>query len=99
MTFAILWEYDVPQTNRQAFETAYGPAGPWVELFSRSNGYLGTSLFRDGARYLTVDRWHAQTDFERFRREFAEAYDSLDRKLEGLASNETRLGVFEEIES
>jgi hypothetical protein len=70
-------------------------------LFALGQGYLGTSLLSDGERdgvYITVDRWVARAAFDGFLQEFADRYGALDVELEGLASSETRLGVYEELD-
>jgi hypothetical protein len=38
--FVRVWQYRVPPARREQFRGAYGPAGPWAELFARSDGYL-----------------------------------------------------------
>lgn len=96
----VVWRYRVPAERRAAFERAYGPAGPWVALFGSAEGFLGTTLLRaldDAGVYLTIDRWRSPESFERFQKEFAAAYEALDRELEGLALEETRLGAFETV--
>jgi heme-degrading monooxygenase HmoA len=96
----VVWRYRVPAERRDEFESAYGPAGPWVALFATAEGYLGTTLLRaceDEGVYLTIDRWRSLGSFERFRGGFAAAYEALDRELEGLATEETRLGAFEAV--
>lgn len=40
-----VWQYDVAEDDVDSFESAYGPAGSWAELFSRSEGFRGTELF------------------------------------------------------
>jgi len=44
----------------QQFELAFGPGGAWDKLFSRCEGYRGTSVLRDSEnpnRFLIVDLW------------------------------------------
>lgn len=99
MSCAIVWEFVVPAANRARFEDAYGPDGDWARLFRHAAEYVGTELLRDGERegvYLTIDRWTSGDGFERFRRDFGADYERLDISLEGLASCETRVGLFEE---
>jgi heme-degrading monooxygenase HmoA len=94
----VVWRYRVPVERRADFERAYGPAGPWVALFGSAEGYLGTTLLRaleEADTYLTIDRWRSPESFERFREQFAAAYEALDRELEGLGLEEMRLGAFE----
>jgi heme-degrading monooxygenase HmoA len=96
----IVWEYNVPEAHRAAFERAYGPKGDWVVLFQSAPGYLGTELFRDEqipGRYLTIDRWNAQDDFAAFKQLSSATYESLDRQFEGLSSHEVKVGTFQSI--
>jgi heme-degrading monooxygenase HmoA len=96
----VVWRYRVPAERRDDFERAYGSDGPWVALFATAGGYLGTTLLRaleDDGVYLTIDRWRTPESFERFRDGFASSYEALDRKLQGLALEETCLGAFEPV--
>jgi heme-degrading monooxygenase HmoA len=95
--FVILWEFEVKPGGEQSFESAYGPEGAWVQLFSRDPGYLRTLLLKDPSRprtYLTLDFWHSENAFQSFRRANYEAYSALDRSTEGLTLRETHLGSF-----
>ena len=95
---AIVWEFVVPAANRARFETAYGADGDWARLFRHAADFRGTELLRDGERdgvYLTIDRWASADAFDRFKRDFGADYQRLDVALEGLASCETRVGLFE----
>ena len=89
----ILWEFEVPAQNREAFKAANRPNGDWAELFRKGNGYKGTELL-EGERFITIDRWEREADFEAFKATFGTEYDSLDCQLEGLSSSETRIGGY-----
>jgi heme-degrading monooxygenase HmoA len=96
----VVWRYRVPAERRADFERAYGPTGPWVALFGAAEGFLGMTLLRtldDDGVYLTIDRWRSRGSFERFQEGFAAAYEALDRELDGLALEETRLGAFQTV--
>ena len=96
---AIVWEFVVPAANRTRFEAAYGADGDWARLFRHAADFLGTELLGDRERdgvYLTIDRWASAEAFDRFKRDFGADYSRLDAALEGLASCETRVGLFEE---
>lgn len=59
MTYAIVWEFKVPQQRIADFEAAYGPDGAWVRLFAKAAGFIETNLLRcteQEGHYLTVDR-------------------------------------------
>jgi heme-degrading monooxygenase HmoA len=96
---AILWTYEVKPEARERFEAVYRSSGDWAELFGRSDGYLGTELFRgpEGA-YLTVDRWRAEADFEAFLAVHRTDYEALDRTTEGWTLAERKIGVWEAVE-
>jgi hypothetical protein len=47
--------------------------------------------------YLTIDRWPSAAAFDRFRQDFGADYERLDAVLEGLATRETRVGLFHEV--
>lgn len=98
--YVILWEFRVPAERCAAFESAYGPDGPWGQLFAQAAGFLGLDLLCCGeqaGRYVTIDRWQSRDHFDAFKRDFAAAYAALDRELEGLAGAETRLGAFDSL--
>lgn len=100
MSYAIVWEFLVPEDQTASFEAAYGPDGPWPQLFARAPGFLEVRLLRchdRAGRYLTMDRWQSASAFEDFKHQFANEYQALDRQLEGLASSEVHLGSFDEM--
>jgi heme-degrading monooxygenase HmoA len=92
--FVRVWEYEVPGDRAAAFTTAYAADGAWGELFGRAAGFLGTELYRDAARadrFLTIDRWQNEEDWQSFLHAFGPAYESLDAQLEDLAVAERSL--------
>jgi heme-degrading monooxygenase HmoA len=92
--FVRVWEYEVPGDRTRAFTTAYAANGAWGDLFGRAAGFLGTELYRDAARperFLTIDRWRDEQDWRSFLNAFGPAYESLDVRLEGLATTERSL--------
>ncbi len=101
MSFSVVWEFHVPADNRAAFEAAYGAQGPWVDLFAEAEGFLGTWLLRDkehAGKYLSHDRWISRDAYEEFKRRFAERYQAMDDEMDGLATRETYLGTFDEVD-
>jgi heme-degrading monooxygenase HmoA len=95
--YAYIWEYVVRPEEVSEFERAYGPEGSWAELFRRHPGYLRTELHRDlrrPARYVTIDYWQSREACRAFRREFARAFESLDKRCDLLTETETYLGEF-----
>ena len=101
MAHLIVWEFRPRPGMEREFEIAYGPGGEWAALFAKSEGHLGTELFRDPldpSRYLTLDRWVSRKAFETFRRLHSQEYEALDRRFEELTSHEAALGSFETVE-
>lgn len=97
--YTILWEFHVPTGRRAEFEAAYDARGPWAQLFRQAPGFAGVALLRcaeQPGRYVTIDRWQSRADFDAFKRDFGAHYDALDRRLEGIADSETRIGAFED---
>ena len=96
--YVLLWRFR-PLVGRQSdFERACGPSGPWVRLFRRGEGYLGTELLRrsdDSGEYLVLDRWASRAAYEAFLARWGSDYRRLDHRLEELTEEETPLGAFE----
>lgn len=88
--FERVWRFRAADGSEDRFEQAYGSTGAWAQLFARSPGYRGTELQRaaDPGVYLLVDRWASRQDWDAFRRDFAAAYDALDREGEALTVSE-----------
>ena len=99
MTYVVVWEFDVPDARRDEFERTYGPAGPWHDLFSTGDGYLGTELLRasSGSGYLTVDRWDHRNSFDAFMSARTHDYRASDQRLGGIAVAERRIGDFDTV--
>jgi heme-degrading monooxygenase HmoA len=97
---AILWTYRIEPGWAALFEAIYGPNGDWAQLFRQAEGYRGTELLREGdGRYATIDRWSSAADFARFKQRFAEDYERLDARCEGLTEAEDFIGSFEVYEA
>ena len=85
------------QEKVEEFIEKYGPEGNWAPFFRGSNGYIRTELVRDVSdhlRFLTLDVWKTEADFNDFRERHLAEYKRLDREFEGLTERETRLGAF-----
>lgn len=94
---AFVWEIQVMPEAEDEFRRLYGADGPWVELFRRSPGYIGSLLLEDRetpGRYLVVDRWQSEAALSAFREQYAQEYADLDLYCEALISRETQLGTF-----
>jgi len=95
--FGVVWQFEIAEERVAAFESAYGPEGPWAALFRSSSEYLGTELLRDAyvpGSYLTIDRWASEQAFRAFRKDHDSGYEALDRDCDALVSRETRIGAF-----
>lgn len=95
--YVIVWEYRVKEGSEQAFESAYGPRGAWVQMMRQAEGYLGSDLIRgdtDSSRYLTVDRWVSPRAYERWRAAKGDEYTALDSDLQSLIEHERQVGDF-----
>jgi heme-degrading monooxygenase HmoA len=100
--YVIVWEFRVGQAREAEFVQKYGPEGAWARFFrgapdNMSPGYIRTELVRDVAdhlRYLTLDYWQTEEEFNGFRRQNLAEYERLDKEFEGLTESETRLGAF-----
>jgi heme-degrading monooxygenase HmoA len=98
--FLILWEFEVKQGEESAFETAYGPLGPWVQLFQRDPHFRQTQLLKDPSRsntYFTLDFWDSENDYVHFKRSNQADYRALDRATESLTIREHNLGCFPQL--
>ncbi len=98
--FVVIWEYQVKAERVSDFERIYNSDGHWVDLFRKSDGFLGTELLRDGEdsqRYMTIDRWKSSKDYETFLLQWNAEYATLDAQCEGLTERESLLGKWESI--
>jgi heme-degrading monooxygenase HmoA len=94
---AIVWEFIVKDEAVSAFQRAYGPNGEWVALFRQHPGYEGTSLLQDTTtrgRFLTIDRWESEAQFEQMHQASQEDYSRLDVLFGELTISERKVGVF-----
>lgn len=92
----VVWRYRVAADKRKAFEAAYGPEGPWTELFSESPDYADTELLcgADGA-YLTIDRWTSASALDNFLTLHRAEYARVEEATADLADEEVHMGRFE----
>jgi heme-degrading monooxygenase HmoA len=97
--YTYVWEFLVPPESQAEFERHYGTGGTWVQLFRQAPGHIETLLLKDQdnpGRYLTIDRWQSELAYRSFRSQFAQQYDALDCRCEGLTLREAALGTFSE---
>ncbi|HUN63778.1 MAG TPA: antibiotic biosynthesis monooxygenase [Candidatus Sulfotelmatobacter sp.] len=95
--FVILWEFEVKPGSEDRFQNAYGPVGPWVQLFQSDRHYRGTLLQRDPARplfYFTIDLWDTEAAYQAFLDANRVAYGQLDGDTEHLASQQRHILSF-----
>lgn len=101
MSCSVIWEFAVGESEREAFERAYSPSGPWARLFQEGEGFLETRLLRSKesvGTYQTIDRWASREAYAEFKRDFAGRYDELDENVGGLSRRETYIGLFDEVD-
>jgi heme-degrading monooxygenase HmoA len=95
--YFVLWEYRAKPDQIKEFETTYAEDGDWTKLFRQSPGYLGTQLLRDAQlphRYVTIDRWTSQADYETFLTQWQAEYADLDARCADLTEQESPLGAW-----
>jgi len=93
----IVWEFWVRKDRVAEFQEKYGPEGAWARFFRGSAGYIRTELVKDvdsDFRFLTLDYWQTEEEFNRYRQLNLAEYERLDKEFEGLTESETRLGAF-----
>ncbi len=94
----VFYRYRVHPAQARAFEHAYGPGGPWAQLFSQHPGFVRTRLFRHRDEpnvYVTIDVWDSKDDYDAFRMQNSNAYNQLDARLAMLKLEELFLGYYE----
>lgn len=64
---------------------------------ARRPAFWRSSCFGASIGPVTIDRWVSEAAFSEFRQDFAEEYEALDRRLDGLAAKETRIDALAEI--
>ena len=96
--YCYVWSFVVRPEHLQAFRTAYGPDGEWVQLFRRDPAYVRTDLLSDcdnPARFMTIDYWTSREACEAFRERFDKEFEALDEGFEQFTVQETHLGDFD----
>ncbi len=92
----ILWEFQTKPGMEREYERASGANGLWIQLFRKGEGYLGTELLKgSNGRYITIDRWTSFEAYERFKKEYAEEYEKIDKACESFTRFESLIGIFE----
>lgn len=91
---SVVFEYEVDAESRAEFERVYGSDGEWARFFRGGEGYLGTELHRDGARYLLIDRWTSEAAYAAFLAAHAAEYERRSQETAPLYRSETRIGSF-----
>ena len=93
--YVVIWEYVAVEGMESEFEKIYNSSGEWVQLFKRSDGYLGTDLIRDAdipRHYVTIDRWTSSAAYSAFQEKYREAYEKLHARCESLTKYEKLIG-------
>ena len=95
--FVVLWEFDVKSEYEEKFTLAYAADGEWARLFARHGKFRETKLLRNISqplRFVTMDVWESQADYEHFLRETGEAYQELDARCAEWTTHERHLSSF-----
>ena len=96
MSLASVFEYEVDPAGAEAFEAVYGSDGEWARYFAGAKGYRGTEMLRSaGGRYLVIDRWDSEADYDAFLDAHAGEYGSRNQDATRLWLRERILGRFE----
>ena len=96
--FVRIWKFRLRPERKEEFLAAYGPLGPWAQLFERVAGYCGTELLTDAGDQntcFTLDWWESPEAWAAFLRAWGEDYAALDRRCESLAASEMEIGEFQ----
>lgn len=94
--FVRVWQYEVQVGREGEFVRIYAGDGPWANLFTRSQGFLGTELFRSVAAprtFLTVDRFAREEDFRWILEQHGERYAELDDGAAALTLSEQEIAT------
>jgi heme-degrading monooxygenase HmoA len=98
--FVAIWRFRVAAERVEEFRRIYGPAGEWVALFEKGEGFLATRLLSDlddPLLFVTIDEWRCVDDYRAFRDAFEHEYEMLDRTCEGLTVDESLIGIFGQV--
>jgi len=93
----IVMEFVVKEECQGKFKLAYGPAGAWSSLFGCCTGYRGTTVLRDTQnprRYLTIDLWNSQSQWEHALAEHKIEYADIDTTFTEWTESKTEVGIF-----
>lgn len=93
----VVWQYRQAPGREGEFVEAYGPGGPWVSLFRKSDGYRETMLLQDTSdprQFLVLDWWESEASLATFRRDYAPDYAALDEQCRTLHAEERLVGSF-----
>jgi heme-degrading monooxygenase HmoA len=97
MSYLRLWRYRVHADRLAEFIAAYGARGDWARLFGRSAGYRGTELLHDAQdplRFVTIDRWASEADWQAFLAAHRADYRALDARLAPWCAKDVEIGNF-----
>jgi quinol monooxygenase YgiN len=95
---AVVWEFNVKDGQREAFESFCGADGPWTALARTSRSYLGSSFLRDKAetgRYLLIEYWSEMLVYEKHREDFRDHIARLEGQRTVLADTVEPVGIFQ----
>jgi heme-degrading monooxygenase HmoA len=94
--FVRVWEYEVVAGREDEFARVYASDGPWARLFARSEGFLGTELFKSvttAGTFVTVDRFTTADAFRWVLEQHRSSYAELDRAAAALTHSEQEIAT------
>lgn len=99
-SYVAIWEFRVRPGSEAEFERVYGDAGVWAEFFRGGAGFVKTELIHDtvARRYLTLDFWASQKEYDEFRQMNAERYQAIDAQCEVMTESEVEIGRFSRVD-
>lgn len=95
--YCIVWEYQVSKDQQSKFEEEYGRKGVWFRFYEPCDFFLGHDLLKDneGGRYLVIDKWMGQKDYDTFLGENSAQYENLNQQTRHLYEEEIQIGSFD----
>ncbi|HBY17679.1 MAG TPA: hypothetical protein DEH00_00735 [Candidatus Marinimicrobia bacterium] len=90
-------EYVIKPEYRARFELTFGPGGAWDHMFSRCEGYRGTTVLRDTEtpeRFLVVNLWDSVEHRDKALKKHEEALSHVRTDLNAWTESEMYQGVF-----
>lgn len=95
--YTVIWKYHIKPENKEKFELEYGQKGTWEKLFTKSNNYRGSFLYKNEDEidtYILMDTWTSKQAYEVFKKMNKEKYNEISSDFEHLYFTEEKIGSF-----